>query len=316
MTMTTWRLALALGISALLLGCGDDNGDGHRAAATPTPVEGEEAAPFDRALALELGRLCIQSYQMLIDFENGQTFTLPAPYTLQRQFLTPEHYAGESITEEVPIAYVATSGDAIYVVFRGTVTISEWISDATLSQVPYAFVADGGKSETGFTAIYASIDTAITDEVNALAQNPAYRTLYVTGHSLGAALATVAAPVLARATRLDAPILYNFASPRVGDPVFAALVDELPTSWRVVNTNDEVPMLPHVITVVFHGSQPEFFFYEHIDSEYDLTFGEPIRNLTDLEEDHAMCNYYAALCDETSDPTSCKQMIAGIGGCQ
>ena len=295
---------MAMALAALLSGCGggaDDDAGG--------------ADAFELDLAVELGQLCLQSYQMLTDFEDGATFTLPAPYTLQAQYLTPEHYPGESFSSEVPIAFVATSGSAIYVVFRGTKTISEWISDATFTQVPYPAVSDGGKTETGFTAIYQTIDTAIVDEVNHLAASSAYTTLYVTGHSLGAALATLAAPELARATRFTAPVLYNFASPRTGDPTFAALADELPSTWRVVNTNDEVPKLPPAVAVVVENDQPHFFFYEHIESEYPITFGVPIHDLEDLEEDHAMCNYYSTLCERTTSPATCKQMAGGADGC-
>ena len=308
------RLVLILWLALLVPGCSDDEHAGPAPAPTPTVI-GEEDDAFDLELAVELGALCLQSYQMLNDFQQGTSFTLPAPYTLQMQFLTPEHYPGESFDTDVPIAFVATSGDAIYVVFRGTKTISEWISDAEFSQVPYAPVSDGGKTENGFSAIYASIGSAIVAEVDALAQSATYTTLYVTGHSLGAALATMAAPDLARATRFASPVLYNFASPRTGDPTFAALVDELPTSWRIVNSNDEVPRLPPAVAVVFDDDQPQYFFYEHIDSEYPITFGVPIRNLQDLEDDHAMCNYFATLCDLTSDPASCDQMAGGADGC-
>ncbi len=308
------RLVTTFALSALLLGCGDGNDRGG-GTPTPTPLFGEEADAFDLDLATELGRLCLQSYQMLIDFEAGTTFTLPAPYTLRAQYLTPEHYPGESYSTAVPIAFVATGGTAIYVTFRGTVTIPEWISDATLTQVPYAPVSGGGKTETGFTAIYESVHTAIIDEVNALAASSSYTELFITGHSLGAALATLAAPDLARATRFDAPVLYNFASPRTGDPTFAALVDALPTSWRIPNPNDEVPKLPSTVTVVFKDDKPELFFYEHIDSEYAVTFGMPIRNIGDLEHNHAMCNYYATLCGQTDDPAGCEQMAGGAGGC-
>lgn len=319
-TMARWLAVLGF---ALLVGCGDDDDGGRRATpsptavptASPTPVSGEEAEPFDLSLAVELGWLCLQSYQMLTDFEQGDSFALPAPYTLREQFLTPEHWPGEDGSDPVPIAYVATAGEAIYVVFRGTKTIAEWISDATLNQVPYDFVSGGGASEAGFTAIYASIRSAIVETVNALAAGGAYDALYVTGHSLGAALATLAAPDLARQTAFDAPVLYNFASPRTGSPTFAALVDALPTSWRVVNTYDEVPMLPHPVTVIYHGSEPEFIFYEHIDSAYTITFGVPIRTLEDLGNDHAMCSYYGTLCDQTSDPAGCKARANGLDDC-
>lgn len=317
-TRTRARRALAaLSVLAVLVaGCSDDPDGGVRPAPSPTPtVVGEEEQPFDLELAVELGALCLQSYQMLTDFEDGTSFSLPEPYVLQMQFSTPEHYPGESFTTEVPIAFVATAGDAIYVVFRGTKTIAEWIADAAFSQVPYAPVSGGGAVEDGFATIYATVRSAILAEVAALAQSGDYATLYVTGHSLGASLATLAAPDLARQTPFAAPVLYNFASPRTGDPVFATLVDALPTSWRIVNTNDEVPRLPPAVAVVFENGQPHEYFYEHIDSEYDVTFGEPIRSPEDLEEDHAMCNYFATLCAQTSDPAACDRMAGGADGC-
>jgi len=304
-----------LALSVVAAGCGDGDG-GAQPAPSPTPiVTGEEEDAFDLELAVELGALCLQSYQMLTDFEDGTTFSLPEPYVLWTQFSTPEHYPGEGFTTDVPIAFVATGGDSIYVVFRGTKTISEWISDAQFSQVPYAPVSGGGATENGFSAIYASVRDPILAEVSALAQSGGYDTLYVTGHSLGAALATLAAPDLARQTPFAAPVLYNFASPRTGDPTFAALVDALPTSWRIVNTNDEVPRLPPVVAVVFENDQPRTYFYEHIDSEYAITFGRPIRSPEDIALDHSMCGYFAALCDQTSDPSACDRRAGGADGC-
>jgi triacylglycerol lipase len=312
--MRTLLLAIALSIAAL--GCGPEGSDHASPVPSPTPpVLGEEDTAFDLDLATELGALCLQSYQMLADFQAGTTFTLPAPYALQMQFFTTESFPGESFGTSVPIAFVATAGDAIYVVFRGTKTISEWISDAELVQVPYAQVSGGGLVEQGFSTVYGTIRDAIVAEVNALAGSASFTTLYVTGHSLGASLATLAAPDLARATRFAAPLLYNFASPRTGDPVFAALVDELPTSWRVVNTNDEVPKLPPAVAFVVENGEQKLYFYEHIDSAYDITFGEPIRDLQDVEQDHAMCSYFATLCAQTSDPAGCYAMADGADGC-
>jgi hypothetical protein len=40
----------------------------------------------------------------------------------------------------------------------------------------------------------------------------------------------------------------------------------------------------------------------------------PIHGPEDVEEDHAMCDYYATLCDQTADPTSCKEMAGGADG--
>jgi hypothetical protein len=70
------------------------------------------------------------------------------------------------------------------------------------------------------------------------------RAVWFTGHSLGAALATLAA---ARSPRLDG--LYTYGSPRVGDEGFAAAFDNLlaakgVTHFRFVNHEDLVTKVP------------------------------------------------------------------------
>jgi len=306
------RLTVAVLLATSLSACG---GGDSGSSAPPGPGQNS----FNLSSAVALMQLCLESYQMLTDFENGQTFTLPAPYTLQAQFYTEEQFSGDGLNGMVPIAFVATSGSSIYVVFRGTTTISEWIADATLTQVDYTYVANGGKTETGFTGIYDSIRTAIIQKVTSLASGGAYTTLFITGHSLGGALSVLAAPDLAGQTQLKQPVVYTFAGPRAGDPAFASLYNGgIATSWRVVNTNDEVPKLPNPVTTVIGPPpdfKPEIFFYEHVNGEYDITFGGPIHSVNDLIFNHSSCNYFATLCGQTSNPTQCKAMGQGLNDC-
>jgi len=72
------------------------------------------------------------------------------------------------------------------------------------------------------------------------------RQIFITGHSLGGALATLAALDLqTRYTGEYAVRMINLASPRVGDYSFARMFDSLiPNAVRVVFTRDVVPGLP------------------------------------------------------------------------
>lgn len=296
-------------------GLGNSGGGGDLGASAP-----DSGDNFSLDLALELARLDLQAYQMLNEYENGATFSLPPPYTLVQIYLTKEPFEGENFGSMVPIAYVATKDSNIYVVFRGTKTIVEWIDDAQIGQVPYAFLSSGGLSEQGFTDVYASIHAQIVQTVKELAQSGNYDTLYVTGHSLGAAIAVLAAPELAQETAFSTPVMYSFAGPRVGNPKFglSTYSPNVATSWRVVNTNDLVPKLPNQVTVVFEGGTYKTYFYEHVDTELDLTFGNPVSgptDFTDIEFNHSLCNYYNTLCAETSDPQSCEQQAGGADGC-
>ncbi|XP_042403408.1 uncharacterized protein LOC121992867 isoform X1 [Zingiber officinale] len=76
--------------------------------------------------------------------------------------------------------------------------------------------------------------------------------VYVTGHSLGGALATLLALELslsqmAKLGKLSVT-MYNFGSPRVGNRRFAELYNEkVKDSWRVVNHRDIIPTVPRLM---------------------------------------------------------------------
>ena len=69
--------------------------------------------------------------------------------------------------------------------------------------------------------------------------------LLVTGHSLGAALATLYSDRIADMNSA----CYTFGSPRVGCSLFAQLFNErINNSFRYVNDNDPVPCVPSSLT--------------------------------------------------------------------
>lgn len=73
--------------------------------------------------------------------------------------------------------------------------------------------------------------------------------LYVTGHSLGGAMATICASRLS-AQGMNVEGLYTYGSPRVGDGEFVANLKV--NHFRFVNNNDAVPKVP-----------PQVFGYRH-----------------------------------------------------
>lgn len=105
------------------------------------------------------------------------------------------------------------SGDA-FVVFRGTAPgdIKDLGTDLNVRPVAWA---GGGNAHAGFSAAFASVGEEIETW---LGRNAARAALTLTGHSLGAALATLAMSHW-RASRL-----VTFGCPRVGDEKFAATI--------------------------------------------------------------------------------------------
>lgn len=95
--------------------------------------------------------------------------------------------------------------------------------------------SDGTKVHNGFRDAYALIKDQVTETVNELKD---YK-LYVTGHSLGGALALIATRDL-NSDCISA--CYTFGSPRVGSVEFGE--DIKPPIYRVVNAADAVPHVP------------------------------------------------------------------------
>ncbi|MEM9273880.1 MAG: lipase family protein [Cyanobacteria bacterium P01_F01_bin.143] len=95
---------------------------------------------------------------------------------------------------------------------------------------------------------YKSIYQAVNEYFSNLDTNEDVN-IYVTGHSLGGALATIATMHIAEKDQLKTPInLYSFASPRVGDNSFADKFNQLSSdkikAFRFANSEDLVTKIP------------------------------------------------------------------------
>lgn len=121
-------------------------------------------------------------------------------------------------------------GDVTVLTFRGTeVDARDWATDLDTVMIPWA---EGGRVHRGFAA---ALELIWADLVTALAAVPG-RLLY-TGHSLGAALATLAS------SRRRPAALYTFGSPRVGDLAFGETLAGL-AHRRFVHCCDIVTRVP------------------------------------------------------------------------
>ena len=141
-------------------------------------------------------------------------------------------------------AYVAALPDAIVLAFRGTQlddfwsSVLDFLADARFLPVPDA---SGHFVHAGFNAALGEVWKDIERHVRSeQARRP--RPLWVTGHSLGAALATLAASRLSADHSFRLQGGYTFGSPRVGDEPFGKAF-RVPI-YRFRNDADIVPHLP------------------------------------------------------------------------
>jgi triacylglycerol lipase len=174
-------------------------------------------------------------------------------------FLSFPELIKADIRERVPFGFVAQKNNDIFVVFRGTSTPPEWAINFQFKPGNIAFFdkTNLGQVHRGFHKIYTRKDPGenlistkddlppMKDDIEtALKQCPKTAQVYVTGHSLGGALATLATLHIQQMNYFDhPPILYAFANPRVGDKTFAKHFTGL-ECFRIANSEDIVPTVP------------------------------------------------------------------------
>jgi predicted lipase len=157
-------------------------------------------------------------------------------------------------TIQVYFGFVLQSDQNSLILLRGTQRRNEWLANISALQETYRNYQDEavlepdvdyGGVHIGFAGVYwRAFHTAL---LNMARQLDPSLPCYVSGHSLGGALATMAVLDLALHLPELRPQLqlYTYASPRVGDPVFANLHSRIvPNSYRVVNLADTVPLVP------------------------------------------------------------------------
>ena len=137
-------------------------------------------------------------------------------------------------------AFLAKTKDNQFAVlaFRGTEVTK--IKDVRIDTMASKKSVLDGKVHSGFRVAYESVAKDIEEELLKLGDIP----LYITGHSLGAALATIATQRLEHNPRIREKIAacYTFGSPWVGNSEYD--VEFKSPIYRVVNTTDIVTVIP------------------------------------------------------------------------
>ena len=206
---------------------------------------------FDKSLALFLADCCLQAYNQ---FNCKGTFDMPRGYTLVDSIV-----AAPARTNDL-YGFIIESDHSIIISFRGSRSNPDWIADATISQTYFPYTRIKLGIHSGFAAIYNACRQQIMDVLNTLSSS---KQLFITGHSLGGALAVLCSLDAAVNTVYNNPVMYNFASPRVGNSKFVQVYNEvINNSVRIVNTNDIVPLLPPA--VVHPPLSNELLYYRHV----------------------------------------------------
>jgi hypothetical protein len=147
--------------------------------------------------------------------------------------------------------------NTIFTSFRGSSNIHNWIENIQFRKIsPYN--NSNIEIERGFYKEYNFIKKNIIENLFLLSKKYNTNKLLITGHSSGAALATIMAyDILKQYNEYKIAYLFNFGSPRVGNKEFVEDFNNYNiTSYRITHYYDMVPHVPE-----------EFLGYHHISNE-------------------------------------------------
>jgi hypothetical protein len=144
---------------------------------------------------------------------------------------------------------VSHSDKAIIISFRGTQGFIQLLTESTeaVFQKKITFITGGQVSEYFFNGFNDVWTKGMKDDISTLKNKYPDYDLWVTGHSLGGAMASLAAATVVKTGMLPASkvYLYTFGQPRTGDKVFAQAHDALGmTQYRVTHHRDLVAHVP------------------------------------------------------------------------
>lgn len=156
-------------------------------------------------------------------------------------------------------AFICGNEAMVILAFRGTQTLEDWQTDFKVQLVESSV----GRVHRGFTESLDNIWEEITQSISQFRDKN--QKIWITGHSLGGALATLAVD---RLTEEDEDIsgLYTFGQPRAGDKDFAGNFDLKikSRSFRFFNDEDIVTRVPPRLLGYEHIGTVRFFDYQGV----------------------------------------------------
>lgn len=151
-------------------------------------------------------------------------------------------------------AFLFRKGSVIVLVFKGTQQLSDWKTNLKIRLRRFSVLDDAvtpplGRVHRGFLEAWQSVEKPLINRLKRWMTEDPNAKLWVTGHSLGGALAAMATISL-EARGIPISGLYTFGQPRIAgwgmvNTMNRRLGDRI---YRYVNNNDIVPLIPTQIT--------------------------------------------------------------------
>jgi hypothetical protein len=142
--------------------------------------------------------------------------------------------------------FVASNGQVTVIAYRGSTDWIDWLTDLSFRTVDGRTFDMKGRIHAGFAKALDGVWLQVLSAIHAVGGEN--QPLWVTGHSLGGAMATLTAVRLGRLGYKLAPV-YTFAAPRNGNDDYAQDSKEWLRGkhFRIINGQDLVPRLPPTV---------------------------------------------------------------------
>jgi hypothetical protein len=175
-----------------------------------------------------------------------------------------------------------SASGAVLVCIRGTQTPREWLANFTAVPNPFTEAPGFGLVHLGFERMNRSIRASVHQ---GLAGIDAGVRVTVVGHSLGGAMATLAAVDMKRNFGRTLVDVCTFGGPRTGKLDFRGNFNrEIPRCFRVTNQFDIVPHVPSLLTGWVHVGD-EIEVDGNVDNAHSLAaYLEGLRHIGSVRE--------------------------------
>ncbi|EYC33585.1 hypothetical protein Y032_0002g881 [Ancylostoma ceylanicum] len=227
--------------------------------------------------------------------------TFPNATALRRINVRCDKWAPDTCSGYVAVSH---ADKAIMLAFRGTVgQLQLYVeSESTLFEQRTPWVA-GGVVSTYFYNAFTSVWTAgIKDDFLSTANKYQDYELWIVGHSLGGAMASLAASYIEKMKLFDGNRikLVTFGQPRTGDKTFAdAHGIQIPYSFRITHAHDVIPHVPPQGMKQYHHHKSEVFYNndmttaDYVECDEEESRGCSDRNIdTSFYDHHRYFNVY------------------------
>ena len=161
------------------------------------------------------------------------------------------------LTDVTGYVAVDRSRSLTILAFRGSKSLRNYITDGDFPSVP-TDICSGCTVDQGFYNSWLEARSGVLNALNsAAAANPSYRVVVV-GHSLGGAIAAIAAAEIRNSG--TASELYTYGQPRIGGSAVSNYITNQNKggNFRITHYDDPVPRLPPLVLGYVHIS-PEFY---------------------------------------------------------